>query len=463
MKTKAGQTVDVLIGSPRSSFWDTVNKVLDGFYPYQLKHFRSVDEVLENPDTAFNPVLALIDGQDGTNTTNEWVQSTKMNHPDCHIIVLHSSEAAIDFNVVKKNGADEVMHINFDREFISDMVLQLAPIELEGDAIPITSLMPVDLRDMEAEMNINFDVYVHLPANHRSVLMRRTGDNVDQKHLEKFKNLKQQMYIKKTQMKQFFEYARTVLSLRNIPLPVSMTEKFHRSKKAIYEIMSQFLNGSVTDYQEGKLIYEKCKNIIVDFELTKDLSTDEIFDEIFRFAGNNRTLYHDCICLSAYAAYFAQLMGWSAEKRESAAMAGLLHNIGLSQLPASVGIKPVSDYTPEELQQYHQYPERSVIMVKTKKVPLEPEIADAISQHRETCDGKGFPKKLLAENLTEMGKLLGLAYRFHELTSLKSGQQANTPIQALTDLRDNALNGEGSVDLVITTNIFKKWKPAKAS
>src|SRR5690606_18842115 len=119
----------------------------------------------------------------------------------------------------------------------SDMILELAPVDITGDHIPITALMPVDLRDMEPEMEINFDIYVHLPANRKTVLLRRAGDRVDQKHIEKFRSMSQQMYIKKTQRKEFFEYARTVMSFRNIPIPVSMTEKFHRSKRTIYNCM----------------------------------------------------------------------------------------------------------------------------------------------------------------------------------------------------------------------------------
>lgn len=458
MTTPPGSTVDVLIGSPRDSFWETVQVILKGYYPYQLRHFRNVDEALESSPEAFNPILALIDGQDGTTKTNEWVQSIKMSYPDCEVIVLHSAAAALDFNIVKKNGASEVMHINFDREFISDMILQLAPIEMTGDHIPITSLMPVDLRDLEPEMNINFDVYVHLPNNHRSILLRKAGDTVDEKHLQKFNSLKQQMYIKKIQMKEFFEYARTVMSLRNVPFPVSMTEKFHRSKIAIYEIMGQFLNSAVTDYQEGRLIYEKCKEIIADFELTKDLSTNLIFDEIFRFSGNTRTLYHDCICLSAYAAYFSQLLGWNQEKRESAAIAGLLHNIGLAQLPPSAGDKSINELTPDEYVQYALYPERSVIMVKNKKVPIPAEISDGIGQHRENNIGTGFPKKLTASSLSEMGKLMAIAYRFLEMTSLRESTQALSPKQALQKMREDALSGEGEFDLVLIATLFNKWK-----
>ncbi|MEN0060368.1 MAG: HD domain-containing phosphohydrolase [Bdellovibrio sp.] len=458
MSSASNATVDVLIGSPRESFWEAIKVALKGYYPYQLKQFHSIDQALDLPEGNFNPILALIDGQDGTVQANEWVQTLKMNWPDCHIIVLHSSAAALDFNIVKKNGADEVMHINFDREFISDMVLQLAPIDMDGDHIPITALMPVDLRDMEPEMNINFDVYVHLPVNHRTVLMRKSGDTVDAKHIEKFLNLKQQMYVKKTQMKEFFEYARTVMSLRNAPFPVSMTEKFHRAKKAIYEIMAQFLNGATTDYQEGRIIYEKCKDIIADFELTKDLTPQETFNEIFRFTGNVRTLYHDCICLSAYAAYFAQLLDWPQDKRENAALAGLLHNIGLSQLPASIGEKTLSEYSAEEMSQYQLYPERSVTMVKSKKVPLAVDISEAIAQHRENSIGTGFPKKLTADHLTDLGKLLGLAYTFHEMTALRDRQQAWSAFQAITQLRDSALSGDGAHDLLMITQIFKKWR-----
>lgn len=459
MSASAGKTLDVLVGSPRDSFWAAIKVILTGYYPYVLKHFTSVDAVIEETSNeSYKPLLAIIDGQDGTNNTVEWVQSTMMNYPDCKVIVLHSAESPLDFAKVKKNGASEIMHLNFDREFISDMILQIAPIEMEGDQIPITSLMPVDLRDMDADSNINFDIYIHLPANHRSVVMRKSGDIVDQKHLDKFNALKQQMYIKKTQMKAFFEYARTVMSARDVAYPISMTEKFHRSKKAIYEIMTQFLNGAATDYQEGKVILERCKEIVADFELTKDLSESELFEELMRFTNNNRTYYHDCICLSAYAAYFAQLLGWPAEKRESAAIAGLLHNIGLSQLPISASNKAFKDYTPEEKNAYNFYPDRSVNMVKSKKVPLSVEISEGIAQHRENMRGTGFPKALPGQDMSELGKLLSLSYKFHEMTALKEGKPSSTGTQALQNLKDAAITGDGEVDLLMATTIFKKFK-----
>ncbi|MNT26024.1 hypothetical protein D3C72_1615750 [compost metagenome] len=246
--------------------------------------------------------------------------------------------------------------------------------------------------------------------------------------------------------------------MRNSQFPISMTEKFQRSKKAIYEIMARFLNGATTDYSEGKEIYEKCKSIIADFELTKDLSNEELSTEVYRFTGNLRTNYHDCICMSAYAAYFAQILGWDATKRETAAIAGLLHNIGLSQVPPEAVEKNPEDMKAEELQDYHLYPERSVNLVKAKKVPLPAEVSEAIGQHREKGRGSGFPKKMPLADMSEMGKLMAMAYHFHELTALNTGKTAMTPANALSHIRDNALTGAGEYDMIVTTQIFKKLK-----
>jgi HD-GYP domain-containing protein (c-di-GMP phosphodiesterase class II) len=458
MSSDSGKTVDVLIGSPRDSFWETVTVILKGYYPYKLQHHRSADLSQVTEDPSFAPILAIIDGQDGTQSAIEWAQSIKMNYPDCPLIVLHSAAAPLDFDLVKRNGATEVMHICFDREFISDMVLQLAPIDLDGDHIPITALMPVDLRDIEANMTLTFDAYVHLPSNHRSILLRKAGDHIEDHHVAKFKNMHQSMYVKKTQTDEFFQYARQILEKRQDPFPISMTEKFQRSKKMIYNIMTQFLNGSVTDYSEGKEIFEKCQLIIADFELAKDLTATEIFEELCRFTGNSRSNYHDCICMSAYAAYFAQLLGWDKAKRESMAIAGLLHNIGLSQLPVSVGEKAVADYTEEELVQYKLYPERSINLVKAKKVPLSPEISDAMAQHRENIFSTGFPKKLPVDDLSVGGKLMQIAYRFHEMTALTDAGSAFTAAQALMELKERSVDGISGLDLIMMTTITKKLK-----
>ncbi len=450
------KTVDVLIASPRQDFWDSIQTILQGYYPYKMKFFKSVDEILDSPADDFQPLLSLLDGQGGTEIASEWAQSIKMTFPSTSILVLHASDSGIDFENVKKNGASELMHSSYDREFISDMVLHLAPIDMEGEHIPITALMPVDLRDLEADSEINFDIYVHLPANQKTVLFRKAGAQIDEKMIGKFAQSQQNMYIKKTQMKAFFEYARTMLSARNISVPVSMTEKFQKSKKSIFAIMANFMNSATGDFQEGRRIMAECLSIIESFELTQDRETRSLFNEICRFAGNTRTTYHDAISIAAFAAFFAQLLGFPEEQRKNAALAGLLHNIGLAQIPPSITSKKEAEMSVEEIKTYQTYPDRSVNMVKMKKVSLNPEISAAMGQHREMGNGKGFPQALIAADIEPLSKILILAYHFHRMTALENKIVSCTPNVAIQQIRDNAISGDSIFDLIFAKKLHEK-------
>lgn len=461
MNTTSVSTFDVLVGSPRGSFTEAVKVLLKGYHHYNYKTYSSIDALLEGADPSFAPPLAIIDGQDGTAQTTEWVQSTKMSYPDTLVVVLYASDSTIDPALVKKNGADQILHISYDREYVSDIILQLTPMDLEAKDLPLTTLTPVNPRDMEASLPINFDVYVHLPFNHRTILLRKSGDQLEGKQIDKITRLKQQMYIEKRQIKSFFEYSKSVMSLRNLPSTPSITEKTYYTKQAFREVTGQILNSAPTDYQEGKNIFERIRKVAADLDVTKDLSVTDIFEGIFKFTGNTRSLYNDAICMTAYSAYFAQLLGWPEEKRENAAIAGLLHNIGIAQLPVAAIGKETEDFTPEEKTEYQLYPDRSVIMVKNKKVPINPDISSGISEHREYGNGTGFPKKLIAEDISDTGKLLAIAYRFHTLTALQDDKPAMSAADAIKVIQDCAMTSPDQFDLIFLSSIFKKWNPLK--
>lgn len=451
---KEQSKVGVIIGSPSQDFPAAILKVLEGYDPYQFTILETASAILEAPADLY-PSLALIDGRYGTEVANEWTQSTKMTFPEIRIIVLHNGKDLLDFASVKKNGADEIMHLNYDREFIADIVLTLAPIDFQGK-IPVSALLSVDTRDLVEDTELNFDLYLHLPSNHKTIKYKKEGSKLEKKTLNRFANAQQNMYITKTQTKNFFEYARTTASMRDMETPVSQTEKLNKSKKTIYTIMAEFMNGSAGDYQEGKLILAKCKEILQEFQLTQDYPGKLLTKELSRFTGMARTYYTDAINLAAIAAFFAQALEYSPLQREDAALAGLLHNIGLAQMPTETFGKSSQQLTPDELAEYHLYPERSVNMVKGKKVPLSSEVSDGIIMHRETGDGKGFPKNLYLDKMTDLGKLMSLAYVFLELTSLKEKSPSHTIENALQYIKDEALTGKSHFDILMVTRLFKR-------
>lgn len=449
-------SVDVLITSQRENFWQDVQAILKGYYPYKLHFMKDSDSIL-SPTENLSPLLALVDGHGGTLQTCEWVQSVKMTYPDCPLIVLYGPEDDLDFGLVKKNGANFIMHASYDREFVSDMILTLAPVEMRGTQIPVSALLPIDMNDVNPEEDINFDVFIHLPSNHKSFRVRKDGGKIAPRLLEKSDTTHQRLYIKKTQTKAFFEYARTVLSMRDVASPVPQTERIYKSKKLIHEIISEFLNSEAADFQAGKAILESCREILLELEITKDKPPADRLKEIFRFTGYPRSTYQDALSMAVFAANFAAFLGLDAAKIESAALAGLLHNVGLAKMPASSIGKISKEFTSEEMAEYKLYPDRSVILIKSKKVPLPQEASTGIVQHQENADGTGFPHNLDSSKIEPMGKILRLAMRFLELTALDGDQLGMTPKAAIANIRDEALSGKSYVDLVTITQVFKRF------
>src|SRR5207253_4626978 len=126
-------------------------------------------------------------------------------------------------------------------------------------------------------------------------------------------------------------------------------------------------------------------------------------------------------------------------KIENAAVAGLLHNVGMAQMPASSIGKTFSEFNLDELKDYKVYPDRSVILIKSKKVPLPQEASNAIVQHQENINGSGFPHGLDSSKLDPLGKVLRLAMRFLELTSLNGDQLGMTPKAAIAQIKNEAI------------------------
>lgn len=446
--------ISVLVASPSAEFWQHVNVFLEDYKAYNLKWFKTIDEIMEFSDSSFNPALAIVDSVGGTLACAEWVQSTKMTFSNSQLLILYSSEHPVDFSILKKNGADAMMHFNYDQEFFADMVLKMAPVDF-GNNIPVSALSQISADEIEANSEINFDMIIHLPTNHKTVIMRKKGSTIDQNVLDRFEKTKTHMYIKKTEMNQFFEYSRTVQSSRNMENPVTISEKFHKSKQIICELISEFLDLEATDFKTGKIIFERCKNILNEFDLLSDISQQEAWNQLEKFTGNVRSTYHDAINVCIYSAHLATILKLKPEKRESVALAGLLHNIGLSQLPSSTMNKTLESFSPEELASYKKYPERSVFMVKNKKVPLPQDVTRAIEEHREHVDGSGFPMGPEKAEVYELAKIVRLALRIQELTSLNDNNASRTAKSAIELLRDEVVQGKSIHDLQQITLIAK--------
>lgn len=455
----AVKDVPVIVGSTREGFKDLISRLLCDYSNYKLTYCKGIDSVIDFRDNSpdYVPSLAVIDAQDGTNLSSDWCQSIRMLYHDCPLILLYSSQVPLDFATVTKNGADVILNIIYDAEFFVDTALALAPIEVDPQNVQCTHLTPIDNRDIGSDLNLNFDVYVYLPANKKSVLVRREGDTLTDSHLSEFEKQRKSLYIKKTDIKKFFEYSRTRNTLLEKEKSTSPTEVSYNLKAQLRNLNQQILNPQDMDFAQGKGLWEQYLNFIHSSGILEDRSAAETIEFLQRSGGKNRSFYNDSLNLAAIASCFAQLLGWSTDRQIDITMAGLFHNIGQANLPTSASGKKFSELTPEELNVLKLYPESSVNFVKLKKIPLPPNTTLGILEHREYLNGQGFPHKIDKNTMSEQGKLLSLAFHYMEMISLGDETPSMSPQRAIDRIQKEALSGEGRFDLIMCTTLASKW------
>jgi HD-GYP domain-containing protein (c-di-GMP phosphodiesterase class II) len=448
--------VDVLVLGPKNLIGVEVSKILNGYQPYNLVTYNSIENLLKSSEEEVNPQLALVSAAEDTNRTCEWVQSTKMTYPHVPIIVLHDSSAKLNHAKAEKNGARFIMHLFYDREFISDRILQLAPVDMDGDHIPLSALVAIHAEDFEPGTKIDFNLYVHLPSNQKTLMFRKAGSVLDEKAIAKIRTSQgQRVYVRKTQLPQFFKYASSVLKQRNQADVVCQTEKLQKAKNEIQTIMAYFLDEDDAGYEHGKKIIERCDAIINEFGLIQNMTSEQIFFKLVAHNGQEQTIYNDCVNLCAYATLFAKILDMDTNAARTAALAGILCTIGLANLPRELFLKPERMWNQKEKEAYTAYPADSVKLIKKNKVPLDPDIARIIEQHRERLDGSGFPFGHKGTQIHKMAKLLGVAYRFQQLTSLHGDRTALTPMLAIDQImkENTATPGKMPYDTIMVTAI----------
>ena len=252
---KSSVAKSVFVVSKKDSFLVKIKGFLKEFPDFNYQTFQEINTFLEIPTETLSPYLFLIDGDIGQNEVTEWTQTLKMSFEKTPLIVFHSNKNPLNFEIIKKNGADHLIHIDFDKEFIIDLLLELIPYDFDPHHIPLAALSVISNKDLSPDLEINFDVYVHLPFNHKTILLRKKGSKIEEEKLKKLDQSDQKVYFKKTEKKEFLEYARTAQTFSNEANPIALTERNLKTKKLIFLIMSEFFNQEVTDFKAGKIIF----------------------------------------------------------------------------------------------------------------------------------------------------------------------------------------------------------------
>ena len=136
-----------------------------------------------------------------------------------------------------------------------------------------------------------------------------------------------------------------------------------------------------------------------------------------------------------YASELARACGMDEELVEIVKEAGLLHDIGKIGIREDILNKP-GKLTSEEYDVMKTHPDNAVNIIKY--LPSLDYVIPAVLSHHERYDGRGYPRRLVGENIPITGRILTVADAFDAMTSVRSYKNALSVGEALERLRQEA-------------------------
>lgn len=342
----------------------------------------------------------------------ELAQSLRMQLPSTKIFYVCGFQDALPPADLIKNGCDEVFLFPLDeRHFRRTLRSCLAAPDDEPQ------LLSVPAEDLAAGTQVDFDVSVFLPMNKRYVKILKSGDPVRERQGQ---NELKQLYVAEKDIDRFIKYSQEVHKDQG----GSKYELQQRRIGAVRELYQEFLMAAPTlNFDEGKRLLAKVRQLAEEIAAAaKDLNFKH--ELVVGLNDGEFDLFERALRVARTAALVAHRTGYMDPV--DAAIAGLFMDMGLCVLPLG--------WTPEDRAEFERHPLESVRLLQERKVILPPAILEAIAQHHERRDGRGFPKQLPELKITEGGELLYFVDRLLEQNMISAGRKLRSADEVLDSL-----------------------------
>jgi putative nucleotidyltransferase with HDIG domain len=143
----------------------------------------------------------------------------------------------------------------------------------------------------------------------------------------------------------------------------------------------------------------------------------ELLNQLYKW--DSYTAIH-CTVVAKISHLIARESG-SCKHLEKIYLAGLLHDIGKIETPASI-LKKKGKLTLEEYKIIKNHPIEGYKLIS--KFILEEEIIDSVLHHHEWINGNGYPFGLKSTEIPIGSKIIAVADAFHSMTSTRSYRKA---------------------------------------
>jgi len=337
----------------------------------------------------------------------------------------------------QKNGLTDAFLIPIDTDTVTQIIKDELARATRG---AIRSYRQVQLIDLRPNEKLDFDTFMYMPVNKKHIKMSASGDELDENQYEKLVKSKiNSVHVTSDQIQKFYEFSAAKLKSLHTGdgLGLSETERKERMKTAIRNLMASVFNddSSKATVDEGRNVVSDCQQIVKNF-ITNGTSQNW-YEKMLQVTGAEGGVYNHAGNVATFAALFSLAVGLG--KPDEVALAGLLHDMGLADIPPAIQFKPESERTPEEETEYRKHVDHTLNVIKFRKMILPESVTKAILQHHERWSGSGYPKGTAGSRISIEAQIVALADTFDYMTMSRDGKPRMTPAVAFKAIYEQNL------------------------
>ncbi|MBF0298658.1 MAG: HD domain-containing protein [Oligoflexia bacterium] len=273
----------------------------------------------------------------------------------------------------------------------------------------------IQLLDILPNQILGLDIYLYLPTNNKYVKYINASDTMDFDQLQRLKFKKiNELFIKRVDIEKYNRYISS-----NIRALLNTNANNEEAKQKSVKVAAELIISSIDMLSSDSDIIEwnnNCveltKTVIDDIVQTDDIST--AFDSISDYLSDRPTLANHSLVVSSLGVIIAMSLGNSDPRTLSEiAYGGLVHDIGLGELPSKVSEKYFNneEMTLAEMALLKEHPRKGVILLQRniKSKNITDNVLKIVFEHHENICGKGYPNGLSYNELSYLPKIISIA------------------------------------------------------
>lgn len=178
-----------------------------------------------------------------------------------------------------------------------------------------------------------------------------------------------------------------------------------------------------------------------------------VVDQLYNLPPCDDYTFRHSVNVSTIAALIATWLKFPPESVSAIALAGLLHDVGKSQLPIEI-LHKSHRLAPKDYELYKTHTTLGYDLVD--KIPdIGQSILSGILDHHERQDGNGYPNKLTAEDIHPYAKIIAVADLFDESLTINCDiPGALSPYSSLDKLRQDIYSIDTKTCITFTENMM---------